>query len=233
MFISKGLLEIPFLRRSVRWPDRQLAKKIPGSELSSPRPPRAVLWGRALGSLFPYSLDRWVVYGFFCACLLVNIWTFDRIRPAFVITFHLVARLLGVCVGGVSVKPSLPLTGSSHFYQKTRSSRMPAQCQVMELGWESNLILEPVPLTTTPHTLSSHHAFDLLSCCLEEFWPSPQTLPAKALRGVPIMAMEGAIFGCPFSVAALPPKWKSCRALQLCLAGGVAPMICHKTSSKT
>lgn len=103
-----------------------------GNRAQQPEAFEAELWRRAPGSWSLHYLDRQVkVYECFHTCLLVNIWTFGRMRPAFVVTFHLVARLLE----RVGMDHFLPLIKVHiFFYQETLLVRTHAQCQVALLA---------------------------------------------------------------------------------------------------
>lgn len=117
-------------------------------------------------------------------------------------------------MGGVSVEPSSVSNWGPAFLPEN-PVRMHAQCQVLEPGWEPGLILEPVPLTTTPHGLPT---WPLICCmCLEEF----QTLPGQGtLRGAH-HGHGGCHLWVPLLSGCFSPKVEVRWGLQLCLAGGV------------
>lgn len=156
-----------------------LATKIPRSELSSLRPLElcsgAGPWG-------PGTPTPWTD-GYRCIAPLYllpsNIWTFRRLRPAFVITFCLVARLLGVCVGGGVCGAIICLQlGACIFARKPSQNACPMSSAGAWLGTRSD------SGTCAPNhhpTRPSHMAFDLL----------------HVSRGVPDTARPRHSAGCP------------------------------------
>lgn len=63
-----------------------------------------MLWDIVLGFWVPSLLGRkaGTVYDSFCTCMLVNIWTFGRIRLAFVVNIPSGGKVLGEGGGAIT-----------------------------------------------------------------------------------------------------------------------------------